>query len=87
MAVALQHSVRGAGRTDIELETEHAHLVLEAKRGWDLPRGGQLEQYASRLQADRSLARAIAVVGEGSADWAVPQLPGARRHATGRYFG
>lgn len=31
--VALQETVPGAGRTDIEVETKRHHLIFEAKRG------------------------------------------------------
>lgn len=35
VAIRLQESETGTGRT--EIETEHQHLVIEAKRGWTLP--------------------------------------------------
>jgi hypothetical protein len=73
--ILLQNSVTGAGRTDIELQTEVVHLILEAKRGWDLPRPGQLEQYATRFEKDKALTQAIAVVAESSAEWARPRIP------------
>src|SRR5271154_5067184 len=41
-AIRLQESERGTGRTDVEIETERLHLVLEAKRGWNLPLPSQL---------------------------------------------
>src|SRR4051794_18756380 len=50
--IALQETIPGAGRTDIEIETPQQHLILEAKRGWDLPRPGQLETYATRFGED-----------------------------------
>jgi hypothetical protein len=38
-----------SGRTDLELETKDALLVIEAKRGWHLPTTQQLERYADRV--------------------------------------
>lgn len=48
-AIRLQESAPGTGRTDIEIETEMLHLIVEAKRGWNLPLPAQLQQYADRL--------------------------------------
>src|SRR4051794_38115970 len=50
--IALQETIPGAGRTDIEIEARRQHLILEAKRGWNLPREGQLETYATRFVDD-----------------------------------
>src|SRR5690242_12299171 len=61
--VRLQEAIPGAGRTDIEIETCRHHLILEAKRGWDLPRPGQLETYATRFAGDER-AGSILVVSE-----------------------
>jgi hypothetical protein len=66
-AIALQESISGAGRTDIELETARHHLILEAKRGWDLPRAGQLDTYAARFDDERD--GRILVVSECSPDY------------------
>jgi hypothetical protein len=66
VAVGLQESIAGAGRTDIELQTKRAHLLVEAKRGWDLPRPGQLEQYVARFTKDSALEPAIVVFAECS---------------------
>jgi hypothetical protein len=63
-AIRLQESAPGTGRTDVEIETEWLHLVLEAKRGWNLPATGQLQQYADRLNEQDDRDRRIAVVAE-----------------------
>jgi hypothetical protein len=63
-AIRLQESSPGTGRTDIEIETERLHLVLEAKRGWNLPTVAQLQQYADRLNERDDRDRRIAVVAE-----------------------
>lgn len=72
-AVRLQEFVPDAGYTDIEIDAERAHVVIEAKRGWNLPLPDQLEQYAPRLHGlDDNV---IVVVSECSADYARPHLP------------
>src|SRR3954470_21858070 len=45
----VQHSKHTRGRTDIELETDHALLIFEAKVGWNLPTLRQLDLYEQRL--------------------------------------
>jgi hypothetical protein len=69
-AVRLQESEPGTGRTDIEIETEFLRLVIEAKRGWQLPHRDQLQLYASRLNSHDSRHKRIAVVAE-----AAPHFP------------
>lgn len=66
--IKLQETVPGHGRTDVELESDHEHLIIEAKRGWDVPREGQLEQYAPRL-ADGKTSQ-IVVLTEATAEHA-----------------
>jgi hypothetical protein len=63
-AIRLQESEQGTGRTDVEIETERLHLIVEAKRGWDLPLDSQLQQYADRLSARDERDGRIAVVSE-----------------------
>ncbi|HEV2973724.1 MAG TPA: hypothetical protein VGX69_01855 [Solirubrobacteraceae bacterium] len=63
-AIRLQESAPGTGRTDVELETERLHLVLEAKRGWNLPTEAQLQQYADRLNERDDRRGRIVVVAE-----------------------
>lgn len=72
-ALRLQETVPGAGRTDVEVETERAHLILEAKRGWNLPTTEQLAQYAGRFSDGR--APRLLVVAECSSAWATARLP------------
>jgi hypothetical protein len=66
-AIRLQDSAPGTGRTDVEIETQRLHLVLEAKRGWNLPTVGQLQQYAERLNERDDRDRRIGVVAECAA--------------------
>lgn len=72
-AVKLQEFEPGSGFTDIELESERLHLIVEAKRGWDLPGMPQLEKYAQRFTPTRR--GAIAVVSECTPAFAKPRLP------------
>jgi hypothetical protein len=65
--VRLQTSIPGAGRTDIEIEAEHAHLILEAKRGWEVESEGKLATYATRFEKDKSRGRVAGVGGMGDA--------------------
>jgi hypothetical protein len=51
-------------RGDVEIETERLHLVVEAKRGWNLPTPAQLQQYADRLDERDDRDRRIAVIAE-----------------------
>lgn len=74
--IRLQETVPGHGRTDVELENDHAHLIVEAKRGWDVPRPGQLEQYAQRFDGEGSSR--IIVLTEATAEHATAHhLPSA----------
>jgi hypothetical protein len=63
-AVRLQEIDKETGRTDVEVESEFLHLIVEAKRGWRLPDYDQLEQYARRLKSGEPRQRCILVVAE-----------------------
>ena len=63
-AVRLQEIGKETGRTDIEIESELLHLVVEAKRGWQLPTYCQLKQYADRLRSGDLRESCIVVVAE-----------------------
>ena len=51
VGISLQASGADHGYTDIEVSTENAHLIVEAKRGWVLPTEKQLSRYAGRFTA------------------------------------
>lgn len=72
-AVRLQEFVAGGGITDIEVETDRLHLIVEAKRGWDLPTEAQLQQYAPRLRGVADSA--TLVMSECSDGYARGRLP------------
>lgn len=74
-AVHLQAHGDDAGYTDIEIVTERAHLIVEAKRGWNLPLPKQLKRYASRFETGIPF-EALAVLSECSPEYArPPRLP------------
>ena len=74
-AVQLQQS-GGSGFTDIEIITDHVHVIVEAKRGWNLPDGigQQIAKYADRFSASSRQSRLV-VMSEGSDHYASPRLP------------
>jgi hypothetical protein len=63
--IRLEQGVSSAGFTDIEIGLGNGYLVVEAKRGWELPSCGQLRKYATRTEPPPA---AICVVSEGSSD-------------------
>lgn len=73
VGLRLQQSVVGAGRTDVEVETDRLHLILEAKRGWWLPETAQLATYTSRFE--RSCRPLLLVVAECTPEYASQHLP------------
>lgn len=74
-ALQLQQS-GGSGFTDIEIITDHVHIIVEAKRGWSLPDdiGGQLARYAPRFSVN-SRQSLLVVMSEGADYYATPKLP------------
>lgn len=66
-----------AGRTDIEIFTPAAHVIIEAKQGWIVPGEVQLGAYAPRLhEASRAgLATRLVTLSDSTADWAAHVLP------------
>ena len=63
-AVRLQETDKLTGRTDVEIESKRLHLIVEAKRGWELPTYGQLKQYAERLRSNEQREGCVLVVSE-----------------------
>lgn len=74
-SVQLQQS-GGSGFTDIEIITEHVHVIVEAKRGWALPESieQQVTKYAQRFTAS-SRQGLLVVMSEGADYYATPRLP------------
>jgi hypothetical protein len=73
LSVRLQEILPGSGRTDIEIESERLHLIVEAKRAYELPNWRQLEQYARRLHGAKD--QAILVTSAWSPAYAAEALP------------
>lgn len=60
------------GRTDLQLVSPHAHVIVEAKKGWLLPGEEQLVKYVSRF--DRNKVNLLVSLSESSADYAKHKL-------------
>ena len=76
--VATQTAGKDAGFTDIEINGRTSrHLVIEAKRGWQLPSIGQLRRYARRLIERRTVKKHALLVSasECSQTYAKLHLP------------
>jgi hypothetical protein len=72
--VQLQEGIPGAGFTDIEVKADEGkiHIVIEAKRGYNLPGDDQLAKYATRTDPAPT---ALVVMAEASADFVAGKLP------------
>src|SRR5208283_2827300 len=74
-AIYLQHHQHMKGITDIEIKVSNQfHLIVEAKKGWTLPKKKQLKKYASRIKRDGWPDRRIVVLSECSAIYAEHHL-------------
>ncbi len=72
VAIRMQEFDRDGGITDVEItDNQHFFLIVEAKRGWTLPRRSQLEMYAARESFCNSPAKSksIVIVSECSRDF------------------
>jgi len=73
VSTCLQRYENAGGITDIEIELPNQfYLILEAKRGWNLPNRGQLELYASRpsFRNSKALSKHILILSECSREYA-----------------
>lgn len=66
-----------AGRTDIEVSTSTAHVIIEAKQGWIVPGEVQLSAYAPRLVASTQtgLETRLVTLSDSTEAWARQVLP------------
>lgn len=62
-----------AGRTDLEIRLSRRLLVIEAKKGWNLPTAAQLGRYADRVTA--AGGGALITLSTCSTQWAATALP------------
>ena len=74
-SIHLQEGSDHGGYTDIELQGPNVHLIVEAKRGWNLPSEEQLSLYAKRLMSPQSRTRRLLVLSECSEEYATLHLP------------
>jgi len=73
--IRLQHYRRNEGITDIEIELAgQFQMIVEAKRGWNLPTAKQLKRYAPRLRKQICPIRRILVLSECSSEYAEHHL-------------
>ena len=68
--ISAQKEGKDGGYTDLEIVAGAAHLVLEAKVGWQLPATAQLERYLPRLQASGTANPRILTVSAASRNYA-----------------
>lgn len=69
----LLESADADGRTDVEIQTGSAHIIIEAKQGWIVPSEVQLGRYASRFSHDR--LPVLVTVSDSTSAWAGQVLP------------
>jgi hypothetical protein len=68
-AINLQeYGTDDGGFTDIEVLTEHVHVIVEAKRGWAPPSASQLHRYEERLDAMARPSRWIVILTQNGAE-------------------
>lgn len=78
VVIRLQQVEKDAGITDIEIESPGEFFVIvEAKRGWNLPGLKQLERYVRRpsFSASQGTIRRVIVLSECSSEYARLHLP------------
>jgi hypothetical protein len=75
----LQHHKEKAGVTDIECELPGKfHIIVEAKRGWELPRASQLKKYAPRLRVSEARTKRFVMLSECSSEYASRHFDGTK---------
>ena len=74
-SIELQKHGEDKGFTDIEIVSPNAcHVIIEAKRHWELPSTVQLERYANRLKAKNLSNPLIVSLSAASQDYAARHL-------------
>jgi len=68
--IRLQKYETDGGFTDIEIDASEVYIIVEAKRGWNLPKREQLEKYASRFQHSSALHKSLVVLSECTQEYA-----------------
>ena len=68
--IRLQEYERDGGFTNVEIELSgKIYLIIEAKRGWNLPTLNQLAKYGRRLQDNKAPLKRFVVLSECSQDY------------------
>ena len=83
--VSLQEFIAKGGITDVEIFDPNFHVIIEAKRGWELPTSHQLAKYVPRFDAMNAKKRLLVTMSECSDVYArhflAPSIGGIRvRH-------
>ncbi len=73
--ISLQDFKQNGGVTDVEVFGPSLHVIIEAKRGWQLPSEAQLFRYTRRLDRLRRSTQTVVVMAECSAEYARLHLP------------
>ena len=74
-AIFLQQHVKSGGFTDIEIKSSKLYLIIEAKRGWNLPDHSQLLKYAERFRTSNAPTKMMVVLSECSTEYSAFHLP------------
>ena len=70
-----QFGKKDRGYTDIEIVGHDFHIIIEAKRGWNLPTKAQLIRYSTRLNQTQRLNSTLVCMSECSRDYIRLTLP------------
>jgi len=71
ISLRLQQYETGGGFTDIEIKLpDKLYIIVEAKRGWNLPGREQIEKYASRFQHSSAPLKRFVIFSECSQEYA-----------------
>jgi hypothetical protein len=70
LIIALQEFQKGSGITDIEIRDSDVHIIIEAKRGWNLPLSEQLAKYLPRFRETKAKRQLLVTMSECSQDYA-----------------
>src|ERR1700730_1895608 len=70
VVVSLQQFLKKGGITDVEIRDPNLHVIVEAKRGWELPSKGQLLKYVPRFRSMNAKERLLVTMSECSDEYA-----------------
>jgi hypothetical protein len=70
LVIALQEYQKDSGITDVEIRDGRFHVIIEAKRGWNLPSEEQLRKYLPRFRETKADKPIIVTASECSRTYA-----------------